>query len=161
MYKIILLVLLFVGLAGCEKTKDVLGLNREVPDEFEIPSNRPLEMPPEFLLPMPKPGASRPQDLRMKQDLEEKFFGGSQDIQSTSQGEDDDIPTFKNPLPKKEPQAETLGARHVLYEAGTSSRQSGIKDLVNRESYENDDEAVAPTTFMQELSAMKKMAQKR
>jgi len=50
---------LFLG--GCDKVKDTLGLSREAPDEFEVFSNPPLELPPDFTLTPPQPGMPRPQ----------------------------------------------------------------------------------------------------
>jgi hypothetical protein len=44
-------------LTGCDKTKEVLGLKREQPDEFTVLSRPPLSAPPSIALAPPKPGA--------------------------------------------------------------------------------------------------------
>jgi hypothetical protein len=49
-------------LAGCDSAKKELGLTRSTPDEFAVVKRAPLEMPPEFTLRPPQPGAPRPQE---------------------------------------------------------------------------------------------------
>ena len=49
-------------LAGCDTTKEALGLNKKAPDEFSVVTKAPLVLPPEFGLRPPEPGAPRPQD---------------------------------------------------------------------------------------------------
>jgi len=50
-----LLPLVFIT-AGCDKTKEVLGLKRERPDEFQVIERPPLSMPPGYGLRPPHPG---------------------------------------------------------------------------------------------------------
>lgn len=52
-----------VGLAGCDTTRDALGLNKKAPDEFAVVTKAPLVLPPEFGLRPPEPGAPRPQEV--------------------------------------------------------------------------------------------------
>lgn len=49
-----------LGLAGCEQTKNVLGLNKRAPDEFAVYSRAPLTLPPDYGLRPPEPGSDRP-----------------------------------------------------------------------------------------------------
>jgi Protein of unknown function (DUF3035) len=49
-------------LQGCTDMKRAIGLERNPPDEFAVESRAPLEMPPDFDLRPPQPGASRPQE---------------------------------------------------------------------------------------------------
>lgn len=51
-----------LALASCDTVKDKLGLTREAPDEFQVVSQPPLELPPDFTLTPPRPGAPRPQN---------------------------------------------------------------------------------------------------
>lgn len=57
------LTLLCVGvsifLTGCDKTKEIMGLKRDEPDEYTIESRQPLSLkvPPSINLAPPKPGA--------------------------------------------------------------------------------------------------------
>ena len=49
-------------LTACSgNVKQALGLKREGPDAFKVVSHPPLDMPPEFNLVPPQPGAARPQ----------------------------------------------------------------------------------------------------
>jgi len=60
----ILLVLAAAGcaLSACESAKQAIGLGKNPPDEFQVVSQAPLSMPPDFNLPTPTPGAVRPQE---------------------------------------------------------------------------------------------------
>lgn len=51
-----------LALSACGNTKQMLGLEREGPDEFAVVSRAPLSMPPQFALTPPQPGAPRPQE---------------------------------------------------------------------------------------------------
>jgi hypothetical protein len=48
--------------SGCTDLKRAIGLEKTSPDEFAVESRAPLEMPPDFDLRPPQPGASRPQE---------------------------------------------------------------------------------------------------
>jgi hypothetical protein len=49
-------------ISGCSDLKKAIGLEKTSPDEFAVESRAPLEMPPDFDLRPPQPGASRPQE---------------------------------------------------------------------------------------------------
>jgi DUF3035 family protein len=49
-------------LQGCTDLKRSIGLEKTSPDEFAVESRAPLEMPPDFDLRPPQPGAARPQE---------------------------------------------------------------------------------------------------
>ena len=49
-------------ISGCTDLKRAIGLEKTSPDEFAVESRAPLEMPPDFDLRPPQPGASRPQE---------------------------------------------------------------------------------------------------
>lgn len=53
---------LALALSACGNTKQVLGLDRQAPDEFTVVSRAPLAIPPQFSLRPPEPGAPRPQE---------------------------------------------------------------------------------------------------
>jgi hypothetical protein len=48
--------------SGCTDLKRSIGLEKTSPDEFAVESRAPLEMPPDFDLRPPQPGAARPQE---------------------------------------------------------------------------------------------------
>jgi len=52
------------GLAGCNSTKEALGITKVVPDEFRVVSKAPLVVPPDYALRPPAPGEPRPQELQ-------------------------------------------------------------------------------------------------
>src|SRR3569623_3370498 len=56
------LALVLPAVAGCESTKEMLGLTTRSPDEFQVVSRAPLSMPPDYSLRPPTPGAPRPQE---------------------------------------------------------------------------------------------------
>lgn len=62
-------------LAGCGNTKQSLGLTRTAPDEFAVIKRAPLEMPPDYSLRPPSPGAPRPQEQAPSNQAREVVFG--------------------------------------------------------------------------------------
>jgi Protein of unknown function (DUF3035) len=54
-------------LQGCTDLRRTIGLERTSPDEFAVESRAPLEMPPDFDLRPPQPGATRPQEKSSNQ----------------------------------------------------------------------------------------------
>jgi hypothetical protein len=52
------------GLAGCQSTKNALGMSKVTPDEFRVVSKAPLVVPPDYALRPPAPGEPRPQELQ-------------------------------------------------------------------------------------------------
>ena len=52
------------GLAGCQSTRNALGLTKVTPDEFRVVTKAPLVVPPDFALRPPAPGKPRPQELQ-------------------------------------------------------------------------------------------------
>lgn len=51
-----------MSLSACESTKEQFDFSKKAPDEFAVVKRAPLEMPPNYNLPPPTPGASRPQE---------------------------------------------------------------------------------------------------
>src|ERR671917_1983497 len=70
-------VLLFV--AGCGgDTARTFGFTRDAPDEFQVTTRAPLSMPPALgELPVPRPGADRPQELSSRQAAEAALVPGA------------------------------------------------------------------------------------
>ena len=70
-------------LAGCSNgTMQVLGLQRDPPDEFQVTTQPVLAMPPDLnaaasALPAPIPNAPRPQDVAVPQQAEDAMLGGA------------------------------------------------------------------------------------
>lgn len=62
-------------LSGCGNAKETLGLTRTAPDEFAVVKRAPLEMPPDYSLRPPMPGAARPQEQQPDNQAREAVFG--------------------------------------------------------------------------------------
>ncbi|MBL8709459.1 MAG: DUF3035 domain-containing protein [Rhodospirillaceae bacterium] len=61
---------------GCNSTtREALGLTKRSPDEFEVVSNAPLSMPPDYNLRPPTPGAPRPQEGTTRDQAQQVVFG--------------------------------------------------------------------------------------
>ena len=68
-------------LAACGGGGDTMrsfGLTRDAPDEFAVTTRAPLSMPPALgALPVPRPGAVRPQELNQRQQAEAALVPGA------------------------------------------------------------------------------------
>ena len=52
-----------VTLGGCGQSfRQSIGITKQAPDEFQVIAHAPLELPPDFNLRPPEPGAPRPQE---------------------------------------------------------------------------------------------------
>lgn len=77
------LVMPILALGGCSSgTLQTLGLQRDPPDEFQVTTQPQLAMPPDLnaaatALPVPTPGAPRPQDVAVPQQAEDAMLGGA------------------------------------------------------------------------------------
>lgn len=114
-----------VLLGGCEETRNVLGLNKQVPDEFAVYSRAPLSLPPDYGLRPPEPGTSRPQRVMPRDEARQALAGGkqagaAQPEQTVSGGP---------------------GVQAFLAEAGALNVDPDIRVLVNRETSILSDEA--------------------
>jgi hypothetical protein len=65
-------------LAGCGgDTARTFGFTRDAPDEFQVTTRAPLSMPPALgELPVPRPGADRPQEMTQRQAAEAALVPG-------------------------------------------------------------------------------------
>lgn len=61
-FRLLFITSALLALTACEATKEELGLTRHTPDEFAVVQRAPLEMPPDYYLRPPTPGAARPQE---------------------------------------------------------------------------------------------------
>ncbi len=72
MNKKLLLITLSILLASCtHDAKKKLGVIQTVPDEYQVNSSRPLEVPPSFDLPKPKEPEKKPQ-VKTENNLKKK-----------------------------------------------------------------------------------------
>ncbi len=100
-------------LSGCESAKEQLGMNRHAPDEFAVLQRAPLELPPDYSLRPPQPGAPRPQEQTVSSDQPRTLvFGNAQE--STT------IPAS--------------GESALLNQAGAGVIEPGIRETVDHET---------------------------
>ena len=71
--------LLIATLSGCgADTARTFGFTRDAPDEFQVTTRAPLSVPPSLdRLPVPRPGAGRPQEVSTRQAAEATLVPGS------------------------------------------------------------------------------------
>lgn len=78
MKKALLIATGLLALGACDSTKEQLGLETKPPDEFAVVKRAPLEMPPDYYLRPPRPGAQRPQELKTDEQAKQTVFGADQ-----------------------------------------------------------------------------------
>jgi len=113
--RIILSVLCVAALSACSSTKETLGLNKQVPDEFKVVKRAPLDLPPDYSLRPPRPGASRPQEQSTSNQAAEAVFGESAPSEAV---------------------APTSGEAALLSRAGSSAADPNIRRTVDEETGE-------------------------
>lgn len=82
-----LILLSLLLLTGCSGAKESLGLTRNSPDEFAVVKRAPLEMPPDYALRPPQPGAPRPQEQAAADQARAAILGGRGGRKSASPAE--------------------------------------------------------------------------
>jgi len=109
-------VLAAVALAGCESAREAFGLTKQPPDEFEIVTRAPLQIPPDFGLRPPSPGAQRPQERTVREDARRVLVVSSAEA---ARG--------------KAPPAQSPGESALLKRAGADDADPQIRQVVSRE----------------------------
>ncbi len=78
---VVVFTLAALALAGCGGTwtdvKRGLGMEKVVPDEFAVTTTAPLKIPPNFTLPLPRPGAAPTQQLAPVDEARQTVFRAS------------------------------------------------------------------------------------
>lgn len=74
-FAILSCLIILSGCGGGTKIKETLGVEREAPDEFAVIKRAPLELPPDYNLRPPRPGAERPQELNPSNEARRTIFG--------------------------------------------------------------------------------------
>jgi hypothetical protein len=120
------LALLGLGLAGCQNTKEMLGLTKRSPDEFQVVSRAPLSMPPDFSLRPPTPGAPRPQEGTVQDQAKAIVTGYPSRTLAPDQ-----IPSIGE---GEQTTAESSGESAFLQSAGLSGVDPNIRKLVDQET---------------------------
>lgn len=111
--RIILSLFCVLGLAACGSAKEQLGLNKQVPDEFKVVKRAPLDLPPDYSLRPPRPGAPRPQEAATSDAAAQAVFG---EATSTAAS------------------APTSGESALLGRAGSAEADPNIRQRVDNET---------------------------
>ncbi|QQG36164.1 MAG: DUF3035 domain-containing protein [Micavibrio aeruginosavorus] len=101
------------SLTACSNAKETLGLARSAPDEFAVVKRAPLEMPPDYSLRPPRPGAPRPQEQAVGEQARETVFGGTSEARKA---------------------APASGESALLQQAGATQTDPNIRTVVDRET---------------------------
>jgi hypothetical protein len=137
------LALLAPAVAGCSSTKEMLGLTKRSPDEFQVVSRAPLSMPPDFSLRPPTPGAPRPQEGTTREQAQEIVTNYS--TRSTSTLQPDQIPSIGE---GEQTSTESAGESAFLQSASLTGIDPNIRKLVDEETSADQD---ASQTFLDDL----------
>ena len=115
-------VVLSSALSGCGETRRAFGLERTIPNEFDVVANAPLAIPPDYNLRPPKLGAPPTQSVATAAQAKETIFrAGDQSA----------------PGPKANDAAMSAGEGEILRAAGASDNEANIRDVINREAAES------------------------
>jgi hypothetical protein len=129
------------AVAGCSSTKEMLGLTKRSPDEFQVVSRAPLSMPPDYSLRPPTPGAARPQEGTTTQQAQQIVTGD----RPTSTLQPDQIPSIGE---GESTSAESAGESAFLQSASITGIDPNIRKIVNEETTADQD---ASQTFLDDL----------
>jgi hypothetical protein len=115
-------------LSGCGSTQgNILGFEKNAPDEFAVVKRAPLALPPDFGLRPPRPGAARPQEVAARESAQDSLLnGGSIDKKKTRR----EIRANR---------AERIGSRSavevaLLNKSGALDTDPSIRQVIDRES---------------------------
>ncbi|MBI1327583.1 MAG: DUF3035 domain-containing protein [Alphaproteobacteria bacterium] len=113
---------------ACSTVKDQLGLDRRSPNEFAVVTRAPLEMPAETILPPPRPGAPRPQEVPTAVQAEQEIIGSARAYNAAiSEGE---MAILQNAKAGKADPAIRAKVEKDLAE-GSTTKVPGLKKLLN------------------------------
>lgn len=115
---LILILTASVATAGCQAAKQAIGLGKNAPDEFQVVSQAPLSMPPDYNLPTPTPGAPRPQDGSPAVTAENAILANS----------------TSGTLSGQAVTSQSSGEQALLQTAGATSADPNIRRIVDQEA---------------------------
>ncbi len=120
---VVVFTLAALALTGCGDTwtevKRGLGMEKVVPDEFAVTTTAPLKIPPNFTLPLPRPGAAPTQEKAPVDVARETVFRGSDTQLATT-------------APAASDRSE--GEEELMKQAGAENVPKNIRQLVNNDS---------------------------
>lgn len=114
-----------VVLSACENPRRAFGLEKQAPDEFQVVARAPLNLPPEFSLRPPEPGAARPDVVTPQDEARSAVFRLDEPTAAT---------TASVVTPEPGVAAGTAGEQALLARAGATGAEPDIRSLVDQES---------------------------
>src|ERR1700754_3854213 len=128
------LILAAPSLGACQNAKEMMGMTKRSPDEFQVVSRAPLSMPPDFSLRPPTPGAPRPQEGTTTQQAQSIVTNYSD--RSTSTFQPDQIPSIGE---GEQTSTESAGESAFLQSASLTGIDPNIRKLVDEETAADQD----------------------
>jgi hypothetical protein len=113
-----------ITLSACEKTKEQFDFSKKAPDEFAVVKRAPLEMPPDYTLRPPRPGAPRPQELATDEQARAAVIGGVMGQDATT--------TNAAPVVR----GVSAGENILLQKTGAANANPNIRAIVDKEAPE-------------------------
>lgn len=120
-----------IMVSGCSNTtKEALGLTKRSPDEFQVVSNAPLSMPPDYNLRPPAPGSPRPQEGTARDQAQQVVFG-----YPGAGGTPSKLPEIGV---GEASSAQSAGEASLLQSAGITGVDPNIRQVVDAETSEEE-----------------------
>lgn len=107
-----------LALSGCSQVKSAFGLEKQVPDEFDVVANAPLAIPPDFNLRPPQPGLAPTQGLTPTAQAKQAIFRAAGDSNAAAMSGDQQM---------------SAGEADIVRAAGANSTPGDIRQVVNEE----------------------------
>ncbi|MGE4313493.1 MAG: DUF3035 domain-containing protein [Pseudobdellovibrionaceae bacterium] len=129
-------------LSGCSRVKEEIGLTRREPDEFAVIKRAPLEIPADLVaLPIPQPGAPRPQEPTAQAVAENVLFGDETTESAAMDAGSELQPVIQKRLPPAgaittTKAAPTQGEAVLLQTTGATQTKDNIRKKVDEEAEE-------------------------
>ena len=125
-----------LGLSGCSDLSETLGLKRQnPPDEFQVVTNLPLSIPPDFTLRPPDPNAPDPTIEAPAQQAREALIGAT--------GAADGTGATGAPVVSG-----SAAEQALLNQAGASEADPSIRAILSAESRVLDEESGGLTDYL-------------
>lgn len=109
-----------LAVSGCSQVKTAFGLEKQVPNEFDVVQNAPLAIPPDFNLRPPRPGAAPTQGESPTVQAKETIFRAAGD---------------KGPMSGADAKL-SPGEDDILRAAGANGAPGDIRQVINQEDAE-------------------------
>jgi hypothetical protein len=130
-FRLIAAAVAVMALGACESFQETLGLTKQVPDEFNVVTKAPLNLPPDYNLRPPTPGARRPQEKTPSEEARKTLWKEPTDTaQSTPSGS----ALLQGTTTNASPAPESTGETALLKLAGADNPDSNIRRVVAQDN---------------------------